>query len=190
VAAADTAPLVLDVRHTPAVPRSSVPVFVTARVLDDPPGPLTARVRHRLDGQPEFETTPMQDDGLHGDGQSGDGEFGAMLPAQPQDTVVEFYVEAHDASGRTRTWPAAIQPDGVQRANCLYQVDDRPYTALQPLSRGDDWRRAGGWRRLTPCRGTEQQRGDERHSSVTGRRTETRYTVGFDSVARRVGPWT
>ncbi len=129
------APLILDVRHRPAVPRSTEPVLVTARVVGDRPGPLAVTVWHRVDGAAAFTATPMADDGAHGDGRAGDGEFGAWLPAQPQDTVVEFYVAARDGEGLARTWPAPVQPENAQLANCLYQVDDRPYTAPQPLYR-------------------------------------------------------
>jgi hypothetical protein len=129
------APLILNVRHRPAVPRSPEPVLVTARAVDDQPGPLTVTVWHRVDGAAAFTPALMADDGAHGDGRAGDGEFGAWLPAQPPDTVVEFYVEARDGEGLARTWPAPVQPENAQLANCLYQVDDRPYTAPQPLYR-------------------------------------------------------
>ncbi len=135
VAAAETAPVLLDVLHQPAVPRSTEPVLVTARVVDDAPGVLTVTLWSRVDGEPAFAASPMYDDGAHRDGAVGDGVFGAWLPARPQDTVVEFYVEARDAGGRSRTWPAPVQPENAQLANALYQVDDRSYTAPQPLYR-------------------------------------------------------
>jgi hypothetical protein len=57
------------------------------------------------------------------------------LPAQPGDTVVEFYVLARDAQGNTRTWPAPVWPDGTKLANCLYQVDDGPDPGWGPFHR-------------------------------------------------------
>src|SRR5262249_48475498 len=64
-----------------------------------------------------------------------------LLPAQPNNTVVEFYLRATDGQGRARTWPApaVAAPDGAgptgQVANALYQVDDSTYnpTNNQPL---------------------------------------------------------
>ncbi len=53
-----------------------------------------------------FPTTSMFDDGLHNDGEAGDGVFAATLPAQPNLTVVEFFVQAGDVTGHQRTWPA------------------------------------------------------------------------------------
>jgi hypothetical protein len=74
----------------------------------------------------------MADDGLHGDGLAGDGMYGAALPAQPNNTVVEFYVSAGDAGALLRRWPAAPGLDGQapaptyanHTANLLYQVDN------------------------------------------------------------------
>ena len=124
VASTDAAPLILDLTHLPIIPRSTEPVTITARLLDEAGTGLTASLWYRLDGQPSFASLPMADDGDHGDGKAGDGVFGAILPAQPNGTVVEFYVAASDATGHTRTWPAPVQPSGTQAANLLYQVDD------------------------------------------------------------------
>ena len=52
----------------------------------------------------------MSDDGAHGDGLALDGVYGALLPAQPDGTVVEFYVEAVDASNKTNSWPRPALP--------------------------------------------------------------------------------
>ncbi len=68
----------------------------------------------------------MFDDGLHGDGDAQDGVFGAILPAQADGTVVEFYVQATDPGGRARTSPGPTDDLGQQEANLLYQVDDTP----------------------------------------------------------------
>jgi hypothetical protein len=66
----------------------------------------------------------MYDDGLHGDGKAHDGRFGATIPAQANGAIVEYYISASDADGRTRTYPAAAAFTGWQGANLLYQVDD------------------------------------------------------------------
>lgn len=136
VAAADTAPLILAVAHFPSVPRSTDAVTVTARLLDETPGPLPARVYHRHDGEPAFTAAPLADDGQHGDGAAGDGVYGAVLPPAPDGTVVEFYLEAADAAGHTRVYPEPVNEDGTpkQSANLLYQVDDAP-PAPGPLPR-------------------------------------------------------
>lgn len=136
VAAAEVAPLILDVRHYPAVPRSADSVTVRATVLDEQ-SVAEVRLFHRLDGEPGFAETRMVDDGTGGDGHAGDGEYGAVLPARPDRAVVEFYLEARDAGGRVRTWPAPVLDDGAPRqsANALYEVSDEAYAGRQPLVR-------------------------------------------------------
>ena len=75
----------------------------------------------RIDGAAQFQAAPMLDDGLHDDGDAGDGVYAAILAPQPNLTVIEFYVQAGDAGGRQRTWPAPTA-DGRQVTNALYQV--------------------------------------------------------------------
>ena len=119
--ASDIAPVILDVLHQPAIPRSTDPVTVTARIQDEAAEGLVTAVRWRVDGADEFQTALMYDDGQHGDGEAGDRLYAATLPAQADRTVVEFYVAAYDAASHLRTWPAPTA-DGLQVTNALYQV--------------------------------------------------------------------
>jgi len=137
-AAVTAAPIILDVSHNPVVPSSTQSVTVAARILDQAKTGVTVLLRWRLDEsvyvksqypvyeQDSYTEIPMLDDGLHGDGQAGDGVYGAVVPAQPDHTIIEFFLEAADGSANTRTWPAPCQVDGQmqQVANLLYQVDD------------------------------------------------------------------
>ena len=134
----DIAPMILDVEHRPAIPHSDETVTVTARLADVTVEGLTATLCHRIDQStyskyvyptynPEgFTRVPMFDDGLHGDGAPADGLYAGSIPARQNRAVVEFFVEAQDAAGNVRTWPAAAMIDGnlQQVANCLYQVDN------------------------------------------------------------------
>ncbi|HNQ88716.1 MAG TPA: lamin tail domain-containing protein [Verrucomicrobiota bacterium] len=128
-------PVILDVIHFPMVPSSRDTVAVRANVQDENSLGIVVSLCHRLDGAPAFSETPMADDGQHGDGGIGDGIYGAVLPARPHNTVIEFYVSARDTEGNQRTWPAPSQPAGTQSANCLYQVDDTREDGLQPFYR-------------------------------------------------------
>jgi hypothetical protein len=131
-AANNIAPLILGVSHFPVVPRSTNLVSVTARLVDELSTGLAAGLAWRVDAAtpPPFQTNAMFDDGAHGDGLPGDGIFGATIPAQANNAVVEFFVIAGDGQGNTRTWPSAAlaAPDApgssTQAANALYQVDD------------------------------------------------------------------
>jgi VCBS repeat-containing protein len=134
VADADIAPLISNVIHSPAVPRSNQAVTITADVSDELDMGVTATLFWRASSAtpPPFAIAAMFDDGLHGDGIAGDGEFGAVLPAHPDGTVIEFYVRATDAAAHSRTWPAPTTAAGQQGANATYQVDD----SFAPLAPG------------------------------------------------------
>ncbi len=134
----DSAPLIWDGGQWPLIPGPSDAVTVTARIVDERTTGMTVTLRYRLDSStytgpntyPQFNaasylSVPMLDDGLHGDKKAGDGVFGGRIPAQANGKIVEFYVEARDAGGKVRTWPAPSMVDGVaqQVTNALYQVD-------------------------------------------------------------------
>lgn len=133
--AADIAPIVSDVEHSPAIPRSTDFVTIRAEVDDEQDAGLTVQVLHRSSDFDNFTATTMFDDGLHDDDAADDGIYGVVLPPQPHGTVIEFYVRATDATEHTRTWPAATDAAGTQAANALYQVDNGYYAGEAPLYR-------------------------------------------------------
>ena len=124
VASSDVAPLIVGVTHQPAIPSSSDNVVVTARLIDESTAGSTATVYFRVDGAPTMSSLAMRDDGLGADVSAGDRLFTALLPAQADGTVVEWYVSASDAAANERTYPSASLPSGLQQTNLLYQVDD------------------------------------------------------------------
>ena len=134
VASTETAPFISDVKHRPAVPRSTDPVTITAKLRDADGSNLSATLFRRISAENPgaFAEIPMLDDGQHGDGDAGDGEFGVILSPSPDGTVSEFYVSATDGTN-TRTWPAPA--DTGQDANALFQVDDEVFTGHHPLYR-------------------------------------------------------
>ena len=136
------APLILDVTHFPPVPRSTDPVAITARVRDELSNGVASVTlfyrNHTTTAPGAFSSTNMFDDGAHGDGLNGDGLFGAVLSAFANGTVIEFYVQASDTDGNTRTWPAPTwNTDNTfgQLANALYQVDDEVIPNPMPIVR-------------------------------------------------------
>ena len=144
VAQTNSAPLIRDVTHSPAVPNRTQQVFVTARIEDELLSGYAASAFYRT-WQPSsatpdtanFTEAVMADNGLRGDGAAGDGVFGAVIPAQALNTVVEFYVSAADAASNVRTWPApTLDLNGTspqQNANCLYQVNEEVWTDHRPF---------------------------------------------------------
>lgn len=142
VRAANIAPLILNATHQPVIPKSSDPVSVTARILDENLAGVSVSLffRTNVASPPPFVSTAMFDDGAHGDGAAGDGIYGVVLPAMANDTLIEFYVQATDSGARSRTWPApsvnaADLGGGTlgQVANAMFQVDDSAYAGASPL---------------------------------------------------------
>ena len=133
IASSNIAPLIENLGQFPLIPKSTDQVTVTAKIDDEQTTGISAQVFFRNDGAASFGSLQIFDDGLHGDGNAGDGVYGARLPAQPNNTVVEFYVKATDAQNNSRTWPGPTDVTGVQGANALYQVDDTAYSGTQPL---------------------------------------------------------
>jgi hypothetical protein len=139
VADDNVAPFILDVIHAPIIPKDNDAVIVTVRILDELQTNITVTLHYRIDVSvyedrdiyPHFDPDSysrlaMFDDGAHDDGAAGDGIYAAAMPAQQDDTIIEFYVEAQDAASNSRTWPAPSIVDGVpeQVTNALYQVDN------------------------------------------------------------------
>jgi hypothetical protein len=134
-------PMILEVQHYPLVPRSTDAITVRARVLDEHAAGVSAVVRYRnatTSPAGAWTNSTLFDDGQHHDGLAGDGVFGTQIPAQSNMTIMEFYVEASDAEGNRRTWPApALDPNDapLQQVNAQFQVDDTAYTGKQPVYR-------------------------------------------------------
>jgi len=130
VADDDIAPLILDALHWPVIPGSNDAVTISARILDESANGITAILYYHEDGQTDFETLTMFDDGQHDDGNPDDGVYAARIPAQPDGTIIEFYIKASDAGANSRTWPAPAMVDGTpqQVANALYQASDSANT--------------------------------------------------------------
>ncbi|MCA9216405.1 MAG: lamin tail domain-containing protein, partial [Planctomycetales bacterium] len=114
VVATNSAPIISDVIHSPAIPRADDIVTVTAKLTDEAAG-VTAQLHWRIDTGNSFTSVAMTADA--------DGVFSATIPALPDRSVVEFYVGATDSQSNHRTWPAPTG-DGAQVVNALYQVID------------------------------------------------------------------
>jgi CotH kinase protein/Lamin Tail Domain len=121
-----SAPLIQDVMHSPGVPRTNERVTITARIVASEPSAPNVTLHYRVDGQTDYRSLPMFDDGQHGDGGLDDTVYGVEVSEQADGAIVEFYIGAADSTGRARTWPAPSLVDGAleQVTNALYLVDD------------------------------------------------------------------
>ncbi len=113
------APTITGLIHSPAVPTSSDPVKITARISDAE----SVNIVHRLDnsaGNGPWNTSPMFDDGLNGgDETANDGIYSASLTNyQADNAIVQFYVEATSPGGTT------IQPRPAPDKPAMWVVDN------------------------------------------------------------------
>lgn len=134
-ASANIAPLVTGVSQFPAIPKSSEAVAIVARLFDEESSGVSAAVHWRIDGALDFASSPMFDDGAHGDGLPNDGLWGMRIPAQPDGTIVEYFLTARDSAGNERTHPRVQPSNSARTANLLLQFDDELQAGTIPLHR-------------------------------------------------------
>ncbi len=117
VLTANIAPIIRDVAHSPAIPKSADNVTISCQLDDETAAVgLTATLfwREATTTNPgQFQSAPMTGDGT--------GNFAAVLGPRGHLVIVEFYVAASDGVN-ARTWPAPTTEG--QNANCQYQVDN------------------------------------------------------------------
>lgn len=149
-------PLVLTTWASPLSRQPGEPVTLNARLLDGG-APVAGVVSARLapQGGGAAEAATLFDDGLHGDGEAGDGHFAATLeglelPAGPVDVRVE--AEGRDARGNAfaRTGAAGFVSErgsarllpGAVRSEWLGEGDARVLrvTATAAVREGGDYR--------------------------------------------------
>lgn len=123
----NVAPLITGVRHSPAVPRSTEAVTISATLSDEDMSAIGATLYWRV----ATTATPGAFQALSMVGDS-TGYFTAALPAMADKTVVEFYLQASDGT-LSRTWPAASSEG--QTTNATYQVDDEVIVGAAPVYR-------------------------------------------------------
>ncbi|MFT4547763.1 MAG: hypothetical protein ACI9MB_001710, partial [Verrucomicrobiales bacterium] len=118
---ASSSPAVSEIVHSPAVPTSSDPVTVTAKISGTA---ASVNLVHRLDnnnGNGSWQNLAMSDDGFTGgDEVAGDSIYSATLTQYQNDNaIVQFYVEAAGSGGVTTTQPKL----GADRP-AMYVVDN------------------------------------------------------------------
>jgi hypothetical protein len=123
--------------HSPAVPKSTDPVTVTARV-ELAGGTPVVEVFSRLDSAAAngaWTSAAMFDNGVDGgDAVANDGLYTAQLAARPDNSIVQFYVKASSSTGSTllprpasANWTLFHEISGVANDHLLpamYVVDN------------------------------------------------------------------
>lgn len=122
----DAGPILVEIGHAPLDPAPGQDIVVTAAVADSLAPVRTILLHYRIMFGDTMKV-PMQDDGMHGDGQPGDGTYGAIIPGdaggagidsanvpQPGE-MVRYYLTATDANGQTSRWPFFHDPTNSPR---------------------------------------------------------------------------
>ncbi|HIE72074.1 MAG TPA: lamin tail domain-containing protein, partial [Planctomycetes bacterium] len=86
--------------HTPTQPTSTDTTYIT---VDSDSLATSINFWSRPLGK--FQSQPMFDDGLHGDGAANDDTWGVALPPQAPGTLIDYYVEALTSTGAARFEP-------------------------------------------------------------------------------------
>lgn len=119
-------PAIVQTRHFPVIPGSGDPVTVTTRVIDDS-AVSGVSLFFRRDSETDFSQVSMSP---QGSGSPGDDVYEGQISAQPNGTIVQFYIQAGDDEAKVSLFPS----DAPTRT-CLYLVDDSAEPDDLPLYR-------------------------------------------------------
>ena len=127
-------PLVVDVTHTPKVPRDDQELLVTARAVPTFNAVRKLTMTYRVAYGAEV-AVPMFDDGLHGDGPAGNGVYGAVIPStvSTNGQMVRYSIVAEDADGDSSRWPPYQDPKNSPQYFGTMVADPSVTTALPVL---------------------------------------------------------
>jgi len=125
---ANLGPVFRAVSHAPVIPNPSTAVQIVARAYD-PNGVASVTLYYKANSDVAYLTTPMYDDGGHGDEAAGDGVYGGQIPARAAGQTVAFYLRGTDGLAAVNTWPTDISRPA------LYRVENNPLTHTFPTYR-------------------------------------------------------
>jgi hypothetical protein len=105
-------PAISNVTHRPSEPADADAITVAAKIASTGNGVGAVSLVYRVMYDAEI-TTPMFDDGAHGDGRPGDGVYGASIPAAASSPgqMVRWRVVAADPAARQSKAPLHPRPD-------------------------------------------------------------------------------
>ena len=119
-AVSNLGPAIYDVTPRPVLPAAGEPITVTARVYD-PDRVASVVLKYRYDPASTVNTITMVDDGTGPDLCPGDGIYTAVIPGQPQDTMIAYSIQATDLSpGRA----SATFPNDAPARECLVRFGE------------------------------------------------------------------
>jgi len=104
-------PIISDNEHYPEIPSENDDLLITVRIAPSFDPVDTVALHYRVMFNNEV-TVPLRDDGSNGDGEEGDGVYGARIPAETFSAgqMVRWSVTATDTAGRKSNFPAFLVP--------------------------------------------------------------------------------
>ena len=111
-----TPPEILDVVQENENPQAGEEVIIQAEIIGADSVELMATIS---EANAHFSSTPMFDDGQHGDGEAEDGIFGAVIPFQSNGDHVKYYIRASDDDA------LILEPEFAEREFFEYVVGDQ-----------------------------------------------------------------
>jgi len=109
--ASNSGPILSNASHTPSFPTTHDSLVVTVAV-EETFAPISTVTLHCRVMYGATIAVSMLDDGVHDDGASGDGVYGATIPSgiYRPDEMIRYYVTATDRENRTSRWPLFNDP--------------------------------------------------------------------------------
>ncbi len=128
-------PQLVSLVHSPTIPTSADNVLVQARVVDHDGHVAAVAVFFKRDQDEQYVSLPMTPEG------AGSDTYRAVLPPQPDGTLVEFYIRVEDDRGEVMVRPkgapgtTSTETGRPITISYLYLVDEAAYTSKLPLYR-------------------------------------------------------
>ncbi len=105
-------PIIEDDQHSPDMPIEGEDVQISMRLTPSFAPVAGATLHYRVMFGPEA-TVPMLDNGQNGDGEAGDGVYGARIPGSAclAGQMLRWYITAQDSMARISRFPAHADPE-------------------------------------------------------------------------------
>ncbi len=128
-------PEIVSLIHSPTIPTSSDDVLLQVRIVDHDGHIAAASVFFKKDQDEHYTCLPLAPE------TAGSDTYRAVLPPQPDGTLVEFYIRAEDDRGAVTVRPdgapetTSTETGGPLAISYLYLVDESGYATKMPLYR-------------------------------------------------------
>ncbi|MDP8245312.1 MAG: CotH kinase family protein [Candidatus Hinthialibacter antarcticus] len=125
----DALPIITNVIQAPVIPKSNQPVQIVCEI-DHATPVQEVLIFYKTEEMNYFETVELFDDGQNEDFAANDNVYGGLIPPQPDQSVVEFYIQAQEKANVNGLFPQSVL-DSVS----LYRVDNSDIDSPLPLYR-------------------------------------------------------